>query len=70
MEERTQIAPDPTTQEKMAAVREAFEKRFGVDSKTRTKQQWKELINAYGLRTVARIEKTDPKSLKRKLKTL
>ena len=65
-----QITPDLTSQEKMETVKEAFEKRFGVDSKTRTKKQWKELINAYGLRTVARSEKTDPKSLKRKLKTL
>lgn len=56
---------NPSNAEKMKAIQEGFEKRFGVNSETRTKSQWEDLINTYGIKTVAIQERKSQGKVRR-----
>lgn len=47
---------------------ELFEAHFGVDSKTRTRKQWKALVKQYGFDTVMGTEKMTKAQVKAKCK--
>lgn len=49
-------------------MQEIFENQFGVDSQTRTRKQWKNLVKQYGYDTVALTEKMTKAEVKAKCK--
>ena len=49
----TALASNPTI---LAEKKLQFEKTFGIDSKTRTREQWANLVRVYGIATVAEKE--------------
>lgn len=64
-----QIAkPVPTNAEKLAVVKAAFEARFGADQKSRTPEQWTNLVNQYGISFVCQTEKMKEKQVKKKMR--
>lgn len=62
------VKPKPTHGEKLALVKEAFEKRFGVDTASRTPEQWRNLVSLYGMEQVCKTEKMKGKQVKKKMK--
>ena len=48
--------------------RESYEKAFGVNSATRSPQQWTRLVNTYGYETVMKTEKMTREDVERKMK--
>lgn len=58
--------PDLSNGEKMIRIKEAFEKRFGADQLTRTRAQWCDLVNTYGLETVMKKESMSRGAVRRK----
>lgn len=42
--------------DKLADMKEKFELSFGTDRKTRTKEQWQNLVRVYGIDTVVQKE--------------
>ena len=49
----TALASNPAV---LAEKKAAFEKTFGVDSKSRNREQWANLVRVYGIATVAEKE--------------
>ena len=52
----------------MIKTRESYEKAFGVNSATRSPQQWTRLVNTYGYETVMKTEKMTREDVERKMK--
>lgn len=50
------------------ATQQLFEQRFGKDQATRTKKQWKNLVDQYGYDTVMQTEKMTKAQVKAKCK--
>ena len=53
-QEKRELKEQKEVQEK--AVRAEFERRFGVNKVTRTKQQWRNLVKVYGIAEVCKQE--------------
>lgn len=49
-------------------VQELFEAKFGKDKQSRTRKQWRALVDQYGYETVARTDKMTVKEVKAKCK--
>lgn len=48
-------------------IKEKFEAHFGKDSKSRTRNQWKKLVHAYGIKTVCLTEGLTEAEVKAKM---
>lgn len=62
------IKPNPTMKEKLETVKTAFEKRYGADNKTRTPEQWRNLVETYGIETVCSSESLKEKEVKKRMR--
>jgi len=58
-----QLAP-----EEQKKLRDQFEEKYGVDQKTRTQAQWKNLVNTYGIKNVAAKERMKESQVRSKIK--
>ena len=52
----------------MIRAKESFEKSFGVNSNTRTKEQWQRLANVYGIDLICQVENLTPEEVQFKCK--
>lgn len=62
------VKPEPTNAEKLAVVKTAFEKMFGIDQTSRTPDQWRNLVGQYGMEQVKKTEKMTEKQIKKKMR--
>lgn len=52
----------------MQLAQDSFEQRFGVDQIARTKKQWQNLVDQYGMETVVKMEGMSKRAVKDKCK--
>lgn len=64
------ITPEPSNAEKMKEIQAAFEKKFGLDKATRTPEQWRALVENYGIKQVGRTDGLTGKQVRKKMKGL
>lgn len=60
--------PDPSNAAQIAQAKADFEKKYGINKSTRTPQQWKALVEAYGKTQVCQTDGLTPKQLRAKMK--
>lgn len=65
---RTFLRPDPRNDAQMTKVKAEFETLYGVNSQTRNPQQWKNLVEQYGMTKICETEKLTPKQVRKKMK--
>lgn len=64
--ERAEKLYNKLTQEQQEGVKRDFEEMYGKNQKDRTLDQWRKLVDKYGIDTVSKTEKMSHKEIKAK----